>query len=240
MTFSNEEKLRPYEAALREAGLEPVRVTAAPWPSLDGLLLTGGADINPARYGQPLHPKAQKPEDARDELEAALLGEALKADLPVLAICRGMQLFNVVHGGTLIQHLETGRHHEEHGMRILPETRLAAIAGAGEHSVNSRHHQAVDRVGANLIVSARAEDGIVEAIERTDRRFAVAVQWHPEDRTAVNGLDRKLSWRSRPAGGQIRMSLFSSGVVTHRSRKPNWPVSFTSRAASRKPVMAAR
>ena len=139
------------------------------------------------------------------ELEMRLLKEAIAADLPVLAICRGLQLFNVFHGGTLIQHLpssdvhqqrpqnaEPGRHPAVHAVRVASKTRLAEIMGAGEHEVNSRHHQAVDRVGSGLVTSAIAEDGVVEGLELPDAAFAVAVQWHPEDRVAVSTSDRKL------------------------------------------------
>jgi putative glutamine amidotransferase len=117
----------------------------------------------------------------------------LAAGLPVLAICRGMQLFNVVHGGALTQHLDShnspdGLHH----IHVVPNSRLAAIIGEGEHAVNSRHHQAVGRVGGGLMVSARSGDGVIEALERPGEAFAVAVQWHPEDRVLVSQADRKL------------------------------------------------
>jgi putative glutamine amidotransferase len=173
---------------------------------LDGLLLTGGCDVNPERYGQPRAADSEPPEDARDELEIKLLEEALVRDLPVLAICRGMQIFNVVCGGTLIQHVanvdahrvkardkEPGRHPAAHSIRVKPGTRLAEIIGAGEHEVNSRHHQAVEKLGDGLIETAISADGIVEALELTGNgAFAVAVQWHPEDRVAVSEADRKL------------------------------------------------
>jgi putative glutamine amidotransferase len=110
----------------------------------------------------------------------SLLTEALAQDLPVLAICGGMQLFNVVHGGTLIQHIE-GHRVPLHQAAILEGTLLATILGPGKRSVNSRHHQIAGRLGEGVVVSARAADGIIEALERPGRRFAVAVQWHPED-----------------------------------------------------------
>jgi len=202
ITFRNGSKLGPYEQALREVGIEPVRILLdAPPPieSLDGLVLAGGTDINPARYGQQPAPETDQPDDQRDELETRLLQDALAQGIPVLAICRGMQLFNVVYGGTLIQHLPAGGPHQfkqrdavAHTVRVAPGTRLASILGQGEHAVNSRHHQAVDRPGNGLIVSAIAPDGVIEALEKLGESFAVAVQWHPEDRILASGSDRKL------------------------------------------------
>src|SRR5882762_10438646 len=196
VTYRFEDEVGRYEAALREVGIEPVRISPVDkrsLDSLDGLLLTGGTDVNPVRYGEERHPKTEDPDDPLDELEMGLLRDALAADLPVLAICRGMQLFNVVHGGSLIQHLE--RHDSPdalHNIQVLPNSRLAAIIGEGEYEVNSRHHQGVARVGGGLIVSAKSSDGIIEALERPGPAFAVAVQWHPEDRVLVSDADRKL------------------------------------------------
>ena len=203
VTFGNEARVGPYELALREAGIEPVRNPES-LDSLDGLLLTGGSDINPARYGQK-NTGSDEVNDARDELEMRLLQEALAADLPVLAICRGLQLFNVVCGGTLIQHLsstevhrqrpqnaEPGKHPSAHRIWVAPDTRLAGIIGGGGHDVNSRHHQAVESLGRGLIVSAIASDGVIEAIEKPGATFALAVQWHPEDRILASAADRKL------------------------------------------------
>ncbi len=185
-----------YEAALREVGIEPVRISPASpsgLDSLDGLLLTGGSDVNPARYGEERHPKTEDPDDPLDELEIGLLRDALSADMPVLAICRGMQLFNVFHGGTLLQHLDS---HDSpdglHDIQVVPDSRLASIIGSGGHAVNSRHHQAIARVGSGLIVSAKSSDGVIEALERPGHPFAVAVQWHPEDRILISDADRKL------------------------------------------------
>lgn len=201
------QKIEPYDRALRAAGLDPVYITPQEprrVAGLRGLVLTGGSDINPVHYHQTLN-GSKGIDDKRDLLELDVLGEALAADLPVLAICRGLQLLNVAHGGTLIQHLpssdvhqkscpgcETGRHPAAHGIEVDPDSRLAGIMGPGAHNVNSRHHQAADRVGPGLVVSAHSTDGVIEGLERHDRTFVVGVQWHPEDRYLVSDADRKL------------------------------------------------
>lgn len=200
--YRNLAKLLPYEDALRSVGLNPVRISPdAPrsLESLAGLVLTGGTDINPARYYQQPAPETDQPDDGRDALETDLLKAALARRIPVLAICRGMQLFNVAHGGTLIQHLpSTGPHQVKprdavaHTVQIEPGTRLASILQKSTCAVNSRHHQAVDRPGDGLIVSATSLDGVIEALETSGDSFAVAVQWHPEDRISVSESDRRL------------------------------------------------
>lgn len=189
------ERSAPYEEALRTAGihLELLR-PGEPLPgNVSGLLLMGGADINPALYNQKRARESEMAEDARDELECALIADFVARDFPVLAICRGMQILNVQHGGSLIQHLETSSKHRPRGIEdkgaaihhvhVVRGTKLANILGEPETvHVNSRHHQAVDRVGAGLTIAARdPEDGTIEAVERTDRRFVIAVQWHPEN-----------------------------------------------------------
>ncbi len=205
LTFSEPHKAVPYAEALRQAGIEPVPISPdhpRPLDGLQGLVLSGGTDLNPARYGAEPRPGNEPPDDERDALEASLLTQALAADLPVLAICRGLQLFNVVHGGTLIQHLDNSAIHvvrsadpalPAHQISVEPDSRLARILGEGLHAVNSRHHQAVERVGAGLRVTARSTpDGVVEALERNDRKFALAVQWHPEDQVRRDTSQRKL------------------------------------------------
>ena len=187
-------RLGPYVKALIAAGLDPVPLAAGPLPSLpafDGLVLLGGSDVDPIRYGETRQPETETPESERDAVEFSLLETALERDLPVLAICRGLQLVNVFHGGTLIQHLNPPERHRQtdgdhglpvHAVTIEPETLLSKIAGTRTWQVNSRHHQAVKTVGKKLRVSARdSEDGTVEALERPDKRFVLAVQWHPED-----------------------------------------------------------
>ena len=201
VSFRFDRKVLPYEQALILAGLEPMRVM--PDESIilsecDGLLLTGGTDVNPALYGQLREPETDEPDKARDRREITLLREALDMNLPVLAICRGMQLFNVVHGGTLTQHIEEVDVHLQweaqlaHEIQVSEGTLLHKILETKQHTVNSRHHQAVRRAGNNLVVSARSPDGVVEALERPDLRFALAVQWHPEDRVPEDRVDLKL------------------------------------------------
>jgi putative glutamine amidotransferase len=204
LTYSDRSKIQPYVDALEAAGLE-VAPIAAGWSGgvegLDGLVLSGGIDLNPKLYGEKRHPAADEPNDARDQLELDLLKQALERDLPVLAICRGMQLLNVAKGGTLEQHIEERGMHQRydlakpvpvHEVAVQKGSRLAEITGAGQVAVNSRHHQAVGRLGDGLKVSARAEDGIVEGIEAPGKRFAVGVQWHPEDQAPEDPMQAKL------------------------------------------------
>lgn len=213
-------KIAAYERAVRLVGLEPVRLTVGRSQSLDGLnglLLTGGADINPRRYGESPQPETQKPDDARDELEIDLLGEALALDLPVFAICRGMQLLNVHLHGTLTQHLPStavheqrnpdeipGHHRSAHSIDVLGGTLLAQIVGEGKHSVNSRHHQAVRNLAPGAIASAVSDDGVIEAMELPTKRFVLAVQWHPEDRIESSWEDSKLFEAFATAAGRMR------------------------------------
>jgi len=167
----------------------------------DGLVLAGGADVNPALYGETRHAETEDSDDERDATEKRLIEEALEADLPILAICRGMQMLNVALGGGLIQHLPTAAIHRQkgvadaHQVRIEPGSRLAVIVGREEISVNSRHHQAVapERLGRGLKITARRpEDQVVEALEMPSRDFVIAVQWHPEDRVSTHESDRAL------------------------------------------------
>lgn len=197
VTHGLKTKTDPYFAAIRDAGLEPVSVNPdRPIDSLDGLaglVLCGGSDVHPQMYRQPVN-GARETDRPRDVLEKRLLLEALELDLPVLAICRGSQLMNVAHAkGTLHQDISGHRRDDgPHPVTVEPKTKLAAILGAFEVQVNSRHHQAVCDVGEGLIVAARAHDGVVEALERTDRRFVVAVQWHPEDLFETSDQQRRL------------------------------------------------
>jgi gamma-glutamyl-gamma-aminobutyrate hydrolase PuuD len=164
--------------------------------ALDGVIFSGGADIDPEAYGADPHPETAMVQPERDRAELALLEAALARELPVLAICRGMQLLNVVHGGDLHQHLPELIGHEghrkrvgefsEHGVRTDPGSRVGRIVGETTR-VKSHHHQGVDRLGSGLRPVGWAEDGSIEAIEDPARRFAVGVLWHPEE-----GEDRRL------------------------------------------------
>ncbi|WP_320671337.1 gamma-glutamyl-gamma-aminobutyrate hydrolase family protein [Patulibacter defluvii] len=185
----------PYVAAVLAAGGEPLLLPtgfgATPERALallDGLLVVGGADVDPAAYGQPAAPWTD-PRPDRDRAELALLRRALEADLPTLAICRGMQLLNVVRGGTLVQHLPQRLGHEghleqrgvfgTHEVEVDPRSRVGRVLGE-RATIRSYHHQGVDRIGRDLTATAWAADGTVEALEADDRRFAVGVLWHPE------------------------------------------------------------
>ncbi|MGH9811086.1 MAG: gamma-glutamyl-gamma-aminobutyrate hydrolase family protein, partial [Terriglobia bacterium] len=198
LTVGDLAKAGPYRDALLAAGVDPIVVTAAQGlESLHGmgLVLAGGTDINPALYTADPDPRSQTPDTVRDELELRLLREALAADLPVFAICRGFQLFNVTHtGGSLSQHIEEHKLKQKrmHEVEIYEGSCLARILGAGMHAVNSRHHQAVADTGWGLVVSAKSPSGVIEGLERPDLRFAIAVQWHPEDMVRDHPLQRKL------------------------------------------------
>jgi gamma-glutamyl-gamma-aminobutyrate hydrolase PuuD len=157
--------------------------------ALDGLILSGGADLDPALYGQEPHAETDPVDEERDGAELALLRGALERDLPVLAICRGSQVLNVAFGGDLVQHLPEvlgdDRHREtpgtfaEHEVQIAGGSRLGRVLGP-RAAVKSHHHQGIGRIGEGLAVTAHAEDGTVEAVEEPSRRFAVGVLWHPE------------------------------------------------------------
>ena len=193
LLFRNPNKAVPYESALRQVDLEPVSFipdTPSAPGSLDdvhGVVLTGGSDIDPAIYGAEPHPENGPSDRPRDDYESALLRKALARDMPVLVICRGMQLFNVVRGGTLTQHLpNSDKHRQQTGGVPVHEVELSppmdSIYGATRMQVNSRHHQAVDRLGEGLLVTARdPEDGVIEGVDLPGAQFAMGVQWHPED-----------------------------------------------------------
>jgi putative glutamine amidotransferase len=199
------DKVESYLAALRAVGIEPVDCTPGSHAMADGvrgLLLTGGSDVLPAYYGQKSEPGLGEVDGERDAFELGLLTMADAVDLPTLCICRGMQILNVYRGGTLIQDLpESARHRRVdtpksqavHGVLIEPGSKLAGILGTCEVQVNSRHHQAVDRLGGGLAVTARdGEDGVIEGVEDPARRFLVGVQWHPEDQAPVDEVQRRL------------------------------------------------
>lgn len=187
-------RIENYWEAVDAGGGEHVdlRDPAADLRALDGLVLTGGLDVDPARYGEAPHPAVKRFDAERDAFELRLLAEALNRDLPVLAICRGHQLLNIAFGGTLVQHVEDNSHrahYEEdgypsrwHGVRIERDSKLFDLARRDEITVNSRHHQAVtpDRLATGLRATAMSPDGFVEGIESAQHRWVLGVQWHPE------------------------------------------------------------
>jgi putative glutamine amidotransferase len=164
---------------------------------LDALMLTGGVDVDPARYGAERHPKVRETHPERDAMELACLEAALRRDIPVLAICRGHQLLNVAFGGALLQHIDSGEHRADyrtegypsrwHDVRVMGGSRLAEMLGAAPFETNSRHHQGVRSrdLGAGLRAMAFADDAggdLVEGVESQQHRWVIGVQWHPERR----------------------------------------------------------
>jgi putative glutamine amidotransferase len=191
-----------YVRAVERAGGRPLLVPPSEdgvgetLDAVDALIFSGGADIDPDLYGQDPHPETRGVNPERDRGELALLQAALARDMPVLAICRGSQVLNVARGGDLVQHLpdvvgdqkhkHTPGTFADHDVTVDEGTKLAAVLG--EHApVKSHHHQGIGRIGDGLRPAAHAEDGAIEAVEATDRRFAVGVLWHPEA-----GEDEKL------------------------------------------------
>jgi putative glutamine amidotransferase len=187
---------RTYSLAVQRAGgialiLPPDDVVAESpdelLDMLDGLVLAGGSDIDPASYGAQPHPETRGTRPERDRFEIALGTRALERDMPVLGICRGMQMLNVIQGGTLNQHLglELHRHtpgvFTDHRVRLESGSLAERVVGGELTEVKSAHHQGLEELGEGVVGSGHADDGIVEAIELPDRRFAVGVLWHPEE-----------------------------------------------------------
>ena len=179
--------------------------------SLDGLLLAGGRDIDPLTYGASPDPSVGETSPERDRFELALLSAALDRNMPVLGVCRGMEMLNVACGGTLVQHLEgelLERHRHtpgmfsDHSVELTLDSLAARAAGAGVLDVRSHHHQAIDELGEGLVVSGSCpDDGLAEAVELPDKRFALGVLWHPEEdaRSGVIGaLVQAASFAMRP------------------------------------------
>ena len=200
-------KLPDYEESVRRAGGEPwvvesgINLAADVINRADGILLAGGGDVNPALFGEAPHPTFDAAESGRDDYEIELIRLATERDLPLMAICRGIQVLNVARGGTLVQDIPselTGT--LEHKLAVPPhaavdlahevwiekDSLLSRLTGGTEKSsdtrdVNSRHHQSVKTLGEGLVTTATAPDGVVEAIEDPSRRFLLGVQWHPEN-----------------------------------------------------------
>jgi putative glutamine amidotransferase len=189
-----------YVAAVQDAGglavLLPPDPVATERPDevldrLDGLVVAGGRDVDPRRYGAEPHPRTDPPATARDAFELALSARAVERDLPFLGICRGMQVLNVARGGTLVQHLPDLVGHEahretvgvfgDHDVTLAEGTLARRAAGEARHATKSHHHQGVDTLGEGLVVSGwSALDELPEAIEVPGARYALGVQWHPE------------------------------------------------------------
>jgi anthranilate synthase component 2/putative glutamine amidotransferase len=170
--------------------LPPVGTDPSILDILDGLVIAGGCDVDPGAYNAPAHPETVDTRPGRDEHERVLIAAALERDLPLLAVCRGLQMLNVTLGGTLHQHLPEVVAHDEHrpspaifgrtDVKVEPDTLTARLLGE-RSSVHCYHHQALDVVAPDLRVTARAGDGTVEAAEVTGHDFALGVQWHPEE-----------------------------------------------------------
>jgi putative glutamine amidotransferase len=185
-----------YVRAVERAGGRPLLVPPSEdaveetLDALDGLLFSGGADLDPELYDAEPHPATDGVRPERDHAELALLETALERDMPVLAVCRGSQVFNVARGGDLVQHLpevvgdERHKHtpgvFADHDVDVNPGTRLRDLLG-DRAPVKSHHHQGYGRLGEGLVEAARADDGTIEAIEDPSRRFALGVLWHPEE-----------------------------------------------------------
>ena len=198
-----------YVRAVRRAGGIAVIIPpgeddpGAVLPRLDGLILTGGGDIDPHVYGAEMHPAVYGIDPERDAAEVTLARAALEGRVPTLAICRGIQVVNVALGGDLFQHLPEVTSGEvqhrigadvgvQHRVRIAADSQLAAICGAREVVVQSWHHQAPRRLGKGLRAVAWADDGTVEAVESSDHPALVAVQWHPEETAQTDPAQQRL------------------------------------------------
>jgi putative glutamine amidotransferase len=199
-------KLEDYRQAVLHCGaevriLEPTADVRAALEGIDGLMLTGGDDVAPARYGESKHPAVVEVEPERDEFEIALVREARRRNLPILAICRGIQVLNVAAGGSLVQdipsqvpgavtHKLAVPPHQPYALAheiwfekesLLGKLLKDRLSDADSCEVNSRHHQAIKQVAAGFQVTATAPDGVIEAIEDPAARFCLGVQWHPEN-----------------------------------------------------------
>lgn len=188
-----------FEAVTRAGGIavllppQPVdaQIAGQVLDGLDGLIITGGKDVNPERYGQERHPETDEPRLDRDEWEDYLLTAAIDRDLPFLGICRGAQMLNITRGGSLHQHLPEALGSDRYRVAdavfgvnevgVEAGTTLASVLGGVDPiNVKSYHHQSIDEVGRGLVVTSRSDDGTVQAVELEGATFAVAVQWHPE------------------------------------------------------------
>ncbi|WP_099022949.1 gamma-glutamyl-gamma-aminobutyrate hydrolase family protein [Mycolicibacterium palauense] len=173
---------------------DPLAELPARLGAFDGVLMPGGADVEPRRYGAAPHPGTKDTVAFQDEFDLGVTRAVIEAAIPTLAICRGLQVLNAALGGTLVQHLpdsDTAHHNGVHHVAVRPGSRLHAVVGTECLTVSSYHHQAVERLAPGLTVSATAADGVIEAVEH-ERADIVAVQWHPEDRYATSITDAAL------------------------------------------------
>jgi putative glutamine amidotransferase len=220
-------RLDDYVESVKRAGGEPVVLRNTDDPAtvlakVDGVLLTGGLDVDPSLYGEERHATTDTAPD-RDRFEIPLSKGAVASDLPVFAICRGVQVLNVAAGGTLVQDIPSAidstlehsidipKNHLAHSVRVTPHSRLASSLGPAARletcEVNSRHHQSVGRIAPEFVATAVSSDGIIEAIERPASAFCVGVQWHPEN-----------FWRT----GEFAplFEAFVAAALAHRHRQP--------------------
>jgi putative glutamine amidotransferase len=215
--------LSDYSQAILHAGGAPVIVPAAQdrkslaavLDSVQGLILSGGPDIHPRRYGEEPLAGLGEIDETLDQMELLAVTLALRKNLPVLGICRGIQVLNVALGGTLYQDIasqvpesichtpKADKAVNTHTVRIEPGSRLRRIFGKPEIWVNGKHHQALKALGAGLVVAARAKDGVIEAVELAGKRFAVGVQWHPEGTWRDDLQSRKLFRSFVRAAGEL-------------------------------------
>ena len=196
-------RLDDYLASIERSGARPrvLEVSESPravLQTVNGVLLTGGGDVDPTFYGEDRHESVEDAEPGRDEFEIDLAKRAIEGDVPLLAICRGAQVLNVAAGGTLVQDIPTAvttdlahsvtepKNCVAHDIQVATDSRLHSALGSAVSAscacrVNSRHHQSVGRLGHNLKASATAPDGVIEGIEAPDATFCLGVQWHPEN-----------------------------------------------------------
>lgn len=204
---------RAYVHAVESAGglpilipmIEDLNILIALLSRLDGLLLSGGIDLHPSRYGEEVHPLTEEADLELDEFEITLATWALQQDIPVLGVCRGMQLINIVLGGTLFQdiddqypdsiahsHRDWSRAHLAHHIIVEPGSRMETILGTREVMVNSLHHQAIKEPGQGVCITGHAPDGVAELIEVTGYRFVMAAQGHPEEIYSIEPAFKRL------------------------------------------------
>jgi putative glutamine amidotransferase len=200
------------------------------YDELDGLFLPGGADIDPANYGEERHPNCDHSDPARDRVELTMAEWALRDHKPTLGVCRGLQLLNLAGGGTLWQDLEAqrsssikhdylpfrdghARDYLAHAVTIREGTRLAEILGGGERKVNSMHHQGIRQLASGFVVSATAPDGLIEGIEGRGDQFLIAVQWHPEALAEKDPLTQRLFEAFTTAARDYRREREASGII---------------------------